>query len=60
MVSFDTNILVYGTILAPLLKTHRVRDLLVRGMRTGSCILLLPRNSVAWQFAHPPLLTPER
>jgi predicted nucleic acid-binding protein len=41
MVSFDTNILVYATILAPLAKTHRARDLLVRGMRTGSCILLL-------------------
>ena len=41
MVSFDTNILVYATILAPLAKTHRARDLLVRGMRAGSCILLL-------------------
>jgi predicted nucleic acid-binding protein len=41
MVSFDTNILVYTTISAPLAKTHRARDLLVRGMRTGSCILLL-------------------
>ena len=41
MVSFDTNILVYATILAPLAKTHRARDLLVWGMRTGSCILLL-------------------
>ena len=51
MVSFDTNILVYATLLAPLAKTHRARDLLVRGMRAGSCILLLPRNSVAWQFA---------
>jgi predicted nucleic acid-binding protein len=41
MTSFDTNILVYATISAPLAKTHRARDLLVRGMRTGSCILLL-------------------
>ena len=41
MVCFDTNILVYATILAPLAKTHRARDLLVRGMRTGSCILLM-------------------
>src|SRR5262245_16716698 len=41
MVSFDTNILVYATISAPLVKTHRARDLLVRGMRTGSSILLL-------------------
>ena len=41
MVSFDTNILVYATISAPLSKTHGTRDLLVRGMRTGTSILLL-------------------
>ena len=41
MVSFDTNILVYATVSVPFAKTHRARDLLVRGMRTGSCILLL-------------------
>jgi predicted nucleic acid-binding protein len=41
MVSFDTNILVYATVSIPLAKTDRARDLLVRGMRTGSCILLL-------------------
>jgi predicted nucleic acid-binding protein len=41
MVSFDTNILVYATLSVPLAKAHRARDLLVRGMRTGSCILLL-------------------
>jgi predicted nucleic acid-binding protein len=41
MVSFDTNILVYATLSAPLAKTHRARDLLLRGMRTGSSILLL-------------------
>jgi predicted nucleic acid-binding protein len=41
MVSFDTNILVYATISAPLSKTHRARDLVVRGMQTGSSILLL-------------------
>jgi predicted nucleic acid-binding protein len=41
MVSFDTNILVYATLSIPLAKTHRARDLLVRGMRTGSSILLL-------------------
>jgi predicted nucleic acid-binding protein len=41
MVSFDTNILVYATISAPLSKAHRARDLLVRGMRTGTSILLL-------------------
>jgi predicted nucleic acid-binding protein len=41
MVSFDTNILVYATLSVPLPKTDRARELLVRGMRTGSCILLL-------------------
>jgi predicted nucleic acid-binding protein len=41
MVSFDTNILVYATLSAPLAKTHRARDLLLRGMRAGSSILLL-------------------
>jgi predicted nucleic acid-binding protein len=41
MVSFDTNILVYATVSAPLAKTTRARDLLVRGMRTGGSILLL-------------------
>jgi predicted nucleic acid-binding protein len=41
MVSFDTNILVYATLSIPVAKTGRARDLLVRGMRTGSCILLL-------------------
>ena len=34
-------ILVYATLSVPLAKTHRARDLLVRGMRTGSSILLL-------------------
>jgi len=38
MVSFDTNILVYATLSAPLAKTHRARDLLLRGMRAGSSI----------------------
>ena len=41
MVSFDTNIIVYATLSSPLAKTYRARDLLVRGMRTGSSILLL-------------------
>ena len=41
MISYDTNILVYATLSAPLAKTDRARDLLVRGMRTGSSILLL-------------------
>ena len=41
MVCFDINILGYATVSTPLAKTDRARDLLVRGMRTGSCILLL-------------------
>ncbi len=41
MISFDTNILVYATLSAPLAKTDRAGDLLVRGMRTGSSILVL-------------------
>jgi len=41
MVSFDTNILVYATLSAPLAKRQRARDLLLRGMRTGSRVLLL-------------------
>jgi predicted nucleic acid-binding protein len=36
-----SNILVSATLSAPLAKTDRARDLLVRGMRTGSSILLL-------------------
>jgi predicted nucleic acid-binding protein len=40
MVSFNTNILVYATLSAPLAKTHRARDVLLRGMRTGSSVLL--------------------
>jgi predicted nucleic acid-binding protein len=41
MVSFDTNILVHATFSAPLAKTRQARDLLLRGMRAGSSILLL-------------------
>jgi len=41
MISFNTNILVYATLSAPLAKTDRAGDLLVRGMRTGSSILVL-------------------
>ena len=41
MVIFDTNILVYATFAAPDAKTNRARDLIVRGMRAGSGILLL-------------------
>ena len=41
MVSFDTNVLVQATLPAPLSKTTRARDLVVRGMRTEGNILLL-------------------
>jgi predicted nucleic acid-binding protein len=41
MVSFDTNVLVYATVSAPLAKTTRARELVVRAMRTGGNILLL-------------------
>ena len=40
MVIFDTNMLVYATFAAPDAKTNRARDLIVRGMRAGSGILL--------------------
>jgi predicted nucleic acid-binding protein len=41
MVSFDTNILVYATVAGPNTKTKRARELLARGMRAGSSLLLL-------------------
>ena len=41
MVRFDRNILVYASLSIPSRKHTGVRDLLVRGMRTGSSILLL-------------------
>jgi predicted nucleic acid-binding protein len=41
IVSFDTNVLVYATALAPDSKTLRARDLIARAMRLGSGVLLL-------------------
>ena len=41
MVSFDTNILVYATAAVPDAKTKRARDLIARGMRSASSVLLL-------------------
>jgi predicted nucleic acid-binding protein len=41
IVSFDTNVLVYATAPASLAKSHRARDVIARGMRTGECVLLL-------------------
>src|SRR5262249_23875692 len=54
MVSFATNILSYATISVPLAKTDRARELLVWGMRTGSCILLLLacRELAPWLLFH--------
>ena len=41
MTSFDTNVLVYATALAPGSKTIRARELVARAMRFGSGVLLL-------------------
>ena len=41
MVSFDTNILVYATANISDAKVTRARDLIARGMRAASCVLLL-------------------
>src|SRR5262245_43226457 len=41
MVSFDTNILVYATTVGANAKAQRARDLIARGMQTGSVVLLL-------------------
>jgi predicted nucleic acid-binding protein len=40
-VAFDTNILVYATAPDPDAKTTRARELITRGMRSGSAVLLL-------------------
>jgi predicted nucleic acid-binding protein len=40
IVSFDTNVLVYATAAGPD-KEERARDLIARGMRADSCVLLL-------------------
>jgi predicted nucleic acid-binding protein len=41
ILTFDTNVLVYAAILSPGVKTERARELIVRGMRGGECLLLL-------------------
>src|ERR1700681_4925030 len=41
IVSFDTNILVYATGASPIVKTSRARDVIARGIRGGSSVLLL-------------------
>jgi hypothetical protein len=37
MTSFDTNVLVYATALAPGSKTIRARELVARAMRFAAC-----------------------
>jgi predicted nucleic acid-binding protein len=58
MVSFDTNILVYATTAGTDARAERARDLLARGMRSGSTVLLLQTlaefASVAIRKAHIP------
>lgn len=41
MISFDTNVLVYATAITSDAKVTRARDLLTRGMRAATAILLL-------------------
>jgi predicted nucleic acid-binding protein len=41
MISFDTNVLVYATAITPDAKVTRARELLTRGMRAATAILLL-------------------
>jgi len=59
MLSFDTNVLVYATVSAPLTKSVRARDLIVRAMRAGSGVLLLQTlaefSSVAIRKAQIPI-----
>ena len=40
-VSFDTNVLIYATAPTPIQKSSRARDVIARGARCGSSILLL-------------------
>jgi predicted nucleic acid-binding protein len=59
MISFDTNILVYATASVADTKVERARDLLARGMRVSSSILLLQTlaefSNVAWRKARIPI-----
>ena len=59
ILSFDTNVLVYATVSAPLAKSLRARDLIVRAMRAGSGVLLLQTlaefSSVAIRKARIPI-----
>ena len=47
--TFDTNVLVYATALDPAAKARRARELIARGMRSGSAVLLLQTLA---EFSH--------
>ena len=49
IVSFDTNILVYATAASPVVKTGRAREVIARGIRGGSSVLLLQTLA---EFSH--------
>jgi predicted nucleic acid-binding protein len=59
MITFDTNILVYATASIVDARAERARDLLARGMRASSTILLLQTlaefSNVAWRKARIPV-----
>jgi predicted nucleic acid-binding protein len=48
-VAFDTNVLVYASAADPDAKTRRARELITRGMRSGSAVLLLQTLA---EFSH--------
>jgi predicted nucleic acid-binding protein len=59
MITFDTNILVYATASVADARVERARDLLARGMRASSSVLLLQTlaefSNVAWRKAGIPI-----
>src|SRR5262245_47400122 len=59
MITFDTNILVYATASIVDARVERARDLLARGMRASSSVLLLQTlaefSNVAWRKARIPV-----
>lgn len=59
MIAFDTNILVYATAALADARVERARDLLGRGMRASSVVLLLQSlaefSNVAWRIARIPV-----
>jgi predicted nucleic acid-binding protein len=59
MITFDTNILIYATASVADARVERARDLLARGMRASSSVLLLQTlaefSNVAWRKAGIPI-----